>query len=337
MKQIQKDIKEHNIGKLYLLYGEEDYLRKKFRDDLKMAVIGEEPSMNYAYYEGKGVSAEEVIAFADTMPFLAEKRMVIVENCNLNTEGNDDWIKYLENISDTCCVVLVEKSMDKRSRVYKKCKEHGYVVDLDLQKGTALLSWIKRWLVDNQCAMDDDTLRYFLERVSNHMNVIETELEKLRSYKMNPTLEYGPGHLENEIIITRDDVEELTTETIENKIFQMIEAAAQGDQKVAFELYYDLLSLKEAPMKILILLTRQINALLVIKDGQRLGQESGEVAKAAGVPPFAVKKNAYAAKSISYAKLKECLAFGVQMEEDIKRGRIKDTMAVELLLTKCCQ
>lgn len=337
MKQIQKDIKEHNIGKLYLLYGEEDYLRKKFRDDLKKAVIGDEPSMNYAYYEGKGVSAEEVIAFADTMPFLAEKRMVIVENCNLNSEGNDDWVKYLENVSDTCCVVLVEKSIDKRSRVYKKCKEHGYVVDLDLQKGAALISWVKRWLVEHQCAMADDTLQFFLERVSNHMNVIETELEKLRSYKMDPNLTYGEGHLENEIMITREDVEKLTTETVENKIFQMIEAAAQGNQKIAFELYYDLLSLKEAPMKILILLTRQINALLVIKDGQRLGQENGDIAKAAGVPPFAVKKNGYAAKGISYAKLKDLLDFGVQMEEDIKRGRVKDTMAVELLLTKCCQ
>lgn len=325
MEQIRKDIKGNDIKSLYLLYGEEDYLRQLLKNEIKQAVVGEQESMNYAYYEGKGVEAKEVISFADTMPFFAERRLVIVENCEMNKKAPDEWITYLSNIPQTTTIVIVQKEMDKRSRLFKTCKKYGYVADLNVQKDSFLLSWIKTWLNEHDRTMTDATIRYFLGRVSNNMGLLEKELEKLDSYDLeNPE-------------ITREQVELLATETIENKIFAMIDYAVKADTVKAFQLYYDLLALKEAPMKILILLSRQINILLQIKDHNRLGHGNGEIAKAVGVAPFVVNKNIAVAKGISYAKLKYLLNLSVQLEEDIKTGKIKDQIAVELLLKECCK
>lgn len=325
MQQIEKDIKEHQIKPLYLLYGEEDYLRQKYKNELKKAVAGEDESMNYAYYEGKNGNAAEIISFAQTLPFFADKRMVIVENAELNKKPSDEWIAFLGEIPEHTCVVLVEKELDKRGRFYKACKKHGYVADLDLQKEGFLIGWVKEWLGEQNCVMSDVNIKYFLGIVANNMGIIKNELEKLYSYSM--------GQQE----ITREQIERLTTRTIENRIFEMIESATGADTERAFRLYHDLLALKEAPMKILILLTRQINILLQVKDHLRLGHASSETAKAVGVPPFVVSKVSSVAKRLTYKKLKQLLENAVQLEEDIKLGRIKDNIAVEVLLTACCQ
>lgn len=335
MQQIRKDIENNKIGSLYLLYGEEDYLRKKLRDELKQAVIGAEPSLNYAYFEGKSVEVQEVIAFADTIPFLAERRLVIVENCVLNAKAPEEWLDYLSHVNPATCVVLVEASVDKRSRFYKTCKKYGCVADLDFQKEAALMQWVTQWLEENHCTMSRENIQYFLGRVSNHMGVIEKELEKLRDYSLaweeDGSLSQKPQE------ISRETIDMLSVETIEDKIFVMVDAATQGEQRKAFDLYYDLVALKKAPLQILAMLNRQVNILLQLKDHLRLKHSSGEAAKAIGVAPFVVGKNTPAAKKLTYKKLKYLLEFGTQMEEDAKLGRIKDAMAVELLLTECCR
>ena len=79
MRKINQDIKNQIFQNIYLLYGEEAYLKKQYKDRLKAAVCGED-TMNYAYFEGKNTDVNEIISIADTMPFFAEKRLVVIEN-----------------------------------------------------------------------------------------------------------------------------------------------------------------------------------------------------------------------------------------------------------------
>ena len=74
MQQLIQDLKNQTYKPMYLLYGEEDYLRKQYRDKLKEALVSPDDTMNYAYYEGKGINVKEVIDLAETLPFFAERR-----------------------------------------------------------------------------------------------------------------------------------------------------------------------------------------------------------------------------------------------------------------------
>lgn len=136
--------------------------------------------------------------------------------------------------------------------------------------------------------------------------------------------------------ITVDDIETISVKTVENQIFEMIDAAAKQDVKKAFLLYHDLLSLKESPLRILVLLHRQTMIFLQLKDHIRLKHNTGEIASALKLPPFVINKNSAIAKQYSYKRLKDLFALGVQLDEDIKLGRIKDQIAVELLLSEYC-
>lgn len=75
MQRINEDIKKGQLKKLYLLYGEEAYLRKQYRDKLKAAVIGED-TMNYFYHEGKDAAVGEIIDLSETLPFLRRKDLL---------------------------------------------------------------------------------------------------------------------------------------------------------------------------------------------------------------------------------------------------------------------
>ena len=75
MKRIAQDIKSGQLRNLYLLWGEEAYLRKQYRDNLRKALVPEEDTMNCSVYSGKDINVNEIVDLAGTMPFFAERRV----------------------------------------------------------------------------------------------------------------------------------------------------------------------------------------------------------------------------------------------------------------------
>ena len=135
-------------------------------------------------------------------------------------------------------------------------------------------------------------------------------------------------------VLEAADVEAITTEQTANRIFDMVNAIAEHNQRKALDLYYDLLALKEAPMRILFLISRQFQILLTIKDMAQKGFDQNMMAQKAGIPPFAVRRNVAQAKGFTMQKLKQAISDGVEYEEAVKTGRTIDQMAVELFLLK---
>jgi DNA polymerase-3 subunit delta len=135
-------------------------------------------------------------------------------------------------------------------------------------------------------------------------------------------------------VIEPEDVEAITTEQISNKVFEMVDAIASHKQKHAMDLYYDLLALKEAPMRILFLITRQFQTLLTVKVMSNQGFGNKEIAAKAGCPEWAVRKYQGQAKAFSLEQMKQAISDGVFYEESVKTGKMNDQMAVELFIMK---
>ena len=165
-------------------------------------------------------------------------------------------------------------------------------------------------------------MQLFLSRTGTDMGNIDRELEKLICYALDRD------------VITAEDVMAVTTEQTTNKIFEMVNAIAEHNQRRALDLYYDLLTLKEPPMRIMFLITRQFQILLNVRDMAGRGMDNQAIAKNAGIPPFAVKRNISQAKGFTMAQLKGALYDGVDLEESVKTGRMNDQMAVELFIMK---
>ena len=97
MKVINEHIKSGEYSSTYLIYGEEDYLKRQYKDKLKEAIIGED-TMNYSYYEDKDCVVKDIIDMGNTLPFFAEKRLIVVENSGFFKASNEELADYVKSI-----------------------------------------------------------------------------------------------------------------------------------------------------------------------------------------------------------------------------------------------
>ena len=135
-------------------------------------------------------------------------------------------------------------------------------------------------------------------------------------------------------VVTGEDILEICTTQTQNKIFDMVRAVTEKNQKRALDLYYDLLALKEPPMRILFLLARQFNLLLQVKELQRLGCDQKMIASRTGLQSFVVRNYTGCTGRYTTAQLRQAVEDFTQTEEEVKTGRLSDVLSVELLIVK---
>lgn len=325
MKMLAEDIKNQTFKKVYLLFGEEAYLRSQYKNRLTAALADPDDTMNVSRFESKGISPSELVSLAETLPFFAERRLILVEDSGFFKNKCDELSDYLPAMPDSTCMIFVESEVDKRSRMFKAVKAAGRVTEFQTQDERTLMRWILGLLKKEGRQITEATLRLFLECTGTDMENIARELEKLLSYTLGRD------------VITSEDVETICTTQTTNQIFDMVRAVAEKKQKTALALYYDLLALKEPPMRILFLLARQFNQLLLVKSLMARGYDKSAIASKAGIAPFVAARCMAQAKSFTKEQLHAALTDCVDAEEAVKTGRMGDVMSVELLLVKYSQ
>ena len=320
MKQIKEDIKQQNFKQIYLLYGEERYVRRQYRERLRKALCSEDDTMNTHFYEGRDISVGAVIDLAETLPFLAERRVIFISNSGLFKSGGEKMAEYLAEPNETTYFVFTESEIDKRSKLFKTVNSKGYAAEFAVQDEKTLKRWAAGVLGKEGKKITENTVQLLLSKTGTNMENIQMELEKLICYCLDRE------------VITDEDVEAVCTTRISNHIFDMINAIADKQQKKALDLYYDLLALKEPPMRILFLIARQCNLLLQAKELKLKGHDQRSIASKIGVPPFAAGKYLAQASRFKTEKLRNAVAKCVEAEEAVKSGRMNDILSVEILI-----
>lgn len=129
MQKIRQDIKNGTYQNVYLLYGEENYLKNQYRDNLVKALCPDGEDMNFTRYEGKGLDENEIIGQAETMPFFADRRVILVENSGMFKNKAEQMADYLGRLPDYLVLIFVESEVDKRSRTFKAVQKSGYAAE----------------------------------------------------------------------------------------------------------------------------------------------------------------------------------------------------------------
>lgn len=322
MKSLNEDLKTGQFKQIYLLYGEEAYLKKQYKNRFVKAMIPEGDTMNYTYFEGKNTNPKEIIDLAETLPFFAERRLIVLENTGFLKNANPELADYLKEMPESTSLIFIEEELDKRGKLYKAVKAKGHIVELKRQDEKTLIRWISGLAKKEKKQMTESAVRYFLGKVGNDMENIQKELEKLFCYCLERDA------------VTVADIDEICTTQITNHIFDMVDAVASGEQKKALDYYYDLIALKEPPMRILFLLIRQFRILMEIKELERLGYAQKDMASKTGIMPFLAGKYRAQARAFSGKELRQIVEAGVQTEENVKTGRMGDVLSVELFLVQ---
>ncbi len=321
MKTLSEDIKTGKFKRVYLLCGEEEYLVKNYKNQLIQAINGGD-TMNSNFYEGKGLNVKEIIDVAETMPFMAEYRLVVLEDTEMFKSGGDELAEYVKSIPESTIMLFVESNIDKRSKLYKAVKASGYICEMTSQTEGDLSVWAARLFANAGKRITKANMMYLLQKVGTDMETLSTEIEKLICYCMKTD------------VVDKDAIDAVCVTQMSVKIFDMIDAISTKNQKKTLDSYYELIAAKEPPMRILYMITRQFNLMLQAKDLSNQGMGKNDVAKAMGVQAFIAGKSIQQARNFQMRELKDGLTESIKTEQLIKRGAMDENIGVEMLLIK---
>ena len=322
MNRISEDIQKGSFARFYLLYGEEDYLRRYNVNRLKEAILPQDDQLNLTVWKEDSFDLGEFTSQAVTMPFFAEHRLLIVEDCGLFKKGGGDLAEFLPSVPEETIIVFSESEVDKRSSLFKLVKTAGALMECKRLKDAALSDWVLRGFGREGKQVQRSALQLFLERCGSDMQQISQEIRKLVDYT------YGRDG------ILLEDVRAVTTEYTETKVFAMVDEISRRDTMKALERYHELLAAKESPVKIIVIMGREFEKLCRIRELRERGMDQNSIAERMGMQGFAVRKALGQASRFSMDELKSALRLCVQTDEDIKTGRVKDALAVETAIVQ---
>ncbi len=326
MDELKRQIEEHSLRSLYLFYGEETYLLETYRARvLKSLMQPEDEMMNFDELL-RPSGALEIINSAETLPFAAERRLVIVRDSHaFELEGAGNFgplYDFFASVPDTTVLIFIESHVDKRSRLYKALQKYGQIVEFTPLSEADLIKWTIIEARRRKLRIDGNTAQYFIRTAGTDMHRLHREMEKLFSYKE------GTG------IILREDVDSIVTPSLEDTVFHMMDALGSRQAAEAFRIYRNLLRIGENAYMIFALLRRQIDILYKTSVYMSERYDAAAIAEAMKIRPFAARKNMAQARKFPASSLRKAMTELLDYDTKIKNGLIKPEQAIELMLAR---
>lgn len=307
-----------------VLYGQENYLIEK---EIQMIKQREKiDSLNVTTYDLELTSLKDIIEDANSLSLFSQNKMIIVDNAYIFTgtipkkacEQDISILEnYLSNPSDTILIFVVRKEkLDERKKIVKLLKKDNLLFEYNKVKD--LYSFVKNEFNDYEISRD--VVNLFLKRVGENLGIIEQEINKLKLYKINDKT------------ITKDDVLNVTSKTINTNIFDLIENIVLNQKEQAISNYREMIKLGQEPIMILITLANQFRLIYQSKKLYQKGYSKRDIASELKVHPYAVEKALEKGNYFSEKLLLSLIEKLADIDIQIKSGLIDKNIAMELFI-----
>ena len=321
--------------RFYILHGDDDISLRGALRQMRQA-LGDDGELNYSELDGASVTVPEALSAVRSMPFLADKRLVVARGLishitrrGAGQPGKTAVARLLDGLADLPAharLALVEdRLLSDGNPVLKRAREidHGYIRAFKTPQN--LSGWIiQRANADYAADIKPAAATAIAALAKDDVLLADSELAKLAAF------------VDGERPISEDDVADLTPYVPEANVFEMADALAMGDGERAQRLIGR--ALRDDPrdpgFRLFSLIVRQFRLLLMAKDYLAGGGSSQphDMAKALGVRHFVAGKLARQANAYSISQLERVLRHLQRVDQDVKTGRMELRLALDLLV-----
>src|SRR5579884_384724 len=340
----------------YLLHGDDEFTS---REQLKLLRQQGNFDYNQDTYYGGEVSLATLTATCDTLPFLTDQRLVILEGLPKRRRGEESSSASVEATGEaaetakgskakkgkksgkgesrasfekslaayvatmpesTVLIVLVDEVLDAAHPLVKAAGQHGKVIQSTLPKGKALESWISKRAKGLGVNIAPDAAELLANFIGNQLRLLANELDKLATY-------VGKSGT-----IRSDDVRKLSAQVQEARIFDLTDALAQRNRQQALDILHDLLADGEPPLRLISTITSQVRSLLLVKELAQKGMRGPQIAATLGIAPFIAEKALRQIGKFSAAQLESAYRSLLETDAALKRSRLTPELALDLLV-----
>ena len=324
-KNFEKALAGGSLPSVLLFEGEEEQMKQDALSALRKTLLpaGME-EMNEMILDDP--ETDQVIAAAETLPFLADRRLIIIRDHPAITgrgEADDRLISYLPSVPSSAVLLFYcTGKPDARKKLYTAVKKLGGIVTFARLSGSELTRFVTDAFHEAGKECDARTADYLIFTVGSDASLLLSEVAKIASYAGD-----RPS-------VTAEDVSALATPSTECTVFQLVDAVVTGQKKRALILMKNQLLNGTEPAAMLAMLLRQYRFLQHIKIMQYEKQSREFIRSALGVPPFALDQYIRQASAYTGGQVKRAVRLCFDTEYCFKSGRLQVDSALEALIIK---
>lgn len=324
---------------LYILYGEDDFSKRQALTKIEENVSDElSAGANITYIDGSSVTLNEFKVACETIPFLAEKRMVVTygllgrfepkekqtsgRKSTKNKEGTKDWQPFAEtinNIPDTTILALIDDEINIKNVLYSSVSEKAKVMKFQLLKFREVAQWVRERVSYSGGRISTAASELLSRLVGNDLWALSNEINKLIAYAADRMIE-------------EKDVRAIVTHAQESNIFALLDAIMESKINTAQGLLLQALNNGMAPSYLLTMLARQLRLAILTKEMLLMRKTKGEIQTKLAMPDFAFQKTLQQADKYSMEQLKDFYFKLLDTDLSIKTGRYSEDLALNILV-----
>ncbi len=334
--EFNRKLQSGQIAPLYLFEGSEKYLRDQaLKNLLNVAVEGSARDFNFSKISVAQGNLDDALALARQFPMISARRMVVVAGFEAISDDRQlDALKdYLRAPSETTALVFVSDALDNRRNIATMLRKTCDVVSFaPLDEREAAPKWIRDYVARAGCFIEPQAAAYLVGMVGVDLARLSNELDKLINYASGK----GRGGR-----IGKPEIDELVIHSREHSNFELTDAILDGDRRRALNLLdriYANASERPETLSLMILgaIVSNYRKMLAAKELMRQNAPNSEVAKAVGMPPFAVTRFNERVRKIDVERILRGIARIAKTDVALKTSVARPRLLIEVLICELC-
>lgn len=312
---------------MYILYGEDDFSLKEWLSGLREGA-------DIQVRAADKLGFDELIAICNTLPFLAPKRLIIVEGLLSRFEPREgrsveasEWRDLAEQAAHfppTTTLALSDGKLSPFNPLLRELAPKAEVREFTLLKGAELENWIHKRAAGLGSEISNRAVKLLAELIGGNLWILSREIEKLCLY--------AAGRHINE-----EDVRKLVSYAREASIFVLADAIVGRQLQKASHLLREFFDEGAAPPYLLYMITRQFRLVIQAKEMASRGLSAKEIGQSLGISSdYLLEKVLGQAGKYSAERLGKIYRRLLEADVSIKTGSLKGELALELLMAEIC-
>ncbi len=267
---------------------------------------------------------------AETIPFLAPIRVVIVEDLFTSKPGKEyekELLAFLPHVPDSTRLIFLESQTLKNSHpalLLANQTEGGVVSSFPLPEGHQIDRWIQQQVSKKGGEISPRAAHLLSSLVGNDVRILDKELEKLVLYK-----EFSAPKL-----IDVHDVSLLSPYVAEASIFDLVDALGNRNEQRASMLYQQKLIEGADPFYLFSMFVRQFRLLIQVKELADEGYAQQSIARELRLHDFVAGKLNQQARGFTMPELEQIYRHLLDIDVAVKNGRADMGTALDLLIAQ---
>jgi len=330
---------------LYLLLGEDDFSISQLLEEIKRG-MGDQTTLvaNTSVLDGQQVNLNQLSAVSETLPFLAERRLVIIEGLLQRFEPKSKprrqkkasripkrenehelFAACINRMPDTTVLVLIDSGIKDANPLLKRLSNKAEIRQFPLLKGANLRQWVQKRVSEEGGGISPRAVDLLSRLVGSNLWVLANEINKLVLFNSGRSIE-------------EEDIKKVTSYAQQASVFAMVDAVLESKAAVAQQTLQQLLQRGASVAYLLAMLSRQVHMIVCLKELRKHKKTVAEIKNRLGLTSeFALRKTLEQADKYGLERLKEVYHKLLETDLSIKTGKYDDEIALNILVAELCQ